>query len=106
MSTDEKGRFTVPGKAYHDGQWRVAVQGGTYSDYAATAGPSDYVDVRYLTAISDYFAAPDPVRKSATVTVQGMLGGRPGDRSRLARRRRNASATPRTARRRPEGDAP
>lgn len=72
-STDEQGRFTATGTAYHDGYWRVAVQGGTYSDYAATAGPSDYVDVRYLTRILDYNAAPEPVRKGGTVTVQGML---------------------------------
>ncbi|WP_141580175.1 hypothetical protein [Actinomadura sp. WMMA1423] len=70
-STDEQGRFNVTGKAYHDGYWRVAVQGG--GDYTATAGPSDFVDVRYLTRILDYFAAPDPVRKGATVTLQGML---------------------------------
>lgn len=73
MSTDEQGRFTVTGKAYSDGYWRVAVQGGSYSNYAATAGPSDYIDVRYLTRILDYNASPEPVRKGGTVTVQGML---------------------------------
>ncbi|WP_242907932.1 hypothetical protein [Actinomadura terrae] len=71
-STDEQGRFTATGTAYHDGYWRVAVQGDG-SDYATTAGPSDYVDVRYLTRILDYNASPEPVRKGGTVTLQGML---------------------------------
>lgn len=50
-STDEQGRFTATDTAYHDGYWRVAVQGGTgrayYPGCAAHAKVyrDDYVDV-------------------------------------------------------------
>jgi hypothetical protein len=69
--TDANGYFTVPATATGDGYWRAtAAPGGSY---LPSTGSTDYVDVRYRTAISSFNASPEPIKKGKRLTVAGTL---------------------------------
>ncbi|GAA3986507.1 hypothetical protein GCM10023085_80790 [Actinomadura viridis] len=79
--TGADGRLILSGTATRDGYWRARYDGGPYMGGGGTtvgtdepsSGWADHVDVRYATRISSFNASPEPVRKGATITVQGRL---------------------------------
>lgn len=80
-TTSSTGAFSVGAPAARDGYWRVRYAGS--SAYRPAMSGADFVDARYRTAITSFNAAPEPVRKGRTLTVQGKLsryvgGWKPG----------------------------
>ncbi|MBC6468452.1 hypothetical protein [Actinomadura alba] len=74
--TNQDGYFSTPVTAERDGHWRVRYFGSStdqVGDDLPSVSGTDYVDVKYRTAISSFNAAPEPVRKGATITVGGTL---------------------------------
>lgn len=73
VDPDADGYFKITTPAVRDGYWRVdTTDMPGAGELPATSG-SDYVDVRYRTAISSFNASPEPVRKGKTITVSGTL---------------------------------
>lgn len=70
-STDETGHLATNVVADRDGYWRARFIGG--ADHLSSVSATDYVDVKYRTSISSFNAAPEPVKKGATLTVSGKL---------------------------------
>ncbi|MBC6457136.1 hypothetical protein [Actinomadura sp. HBU206391] len=68
--TDANGNVTFRTSPDRDGYWRAVVD---HWNLVPSTGPADYVDVKYRTTISSFNAAPEPVRKGATITVGGTL---------------------------------
>ena len=64
------GSFTVATPAVRDGFWRVELRTTGGDELPSTSG-SDYVDVRYPTAIPGFNAPPEPVTKGKRLTVAG-----------------------------------
>lgn len=77
-TTNQDGFFSTSIRAGRDGYWRMVYNGLTRDlpwptgDLLSSSG-SDHVDVRQKTTISLFNAAPEPVRKGATLTVSGTL---------------------------------
>jgi hypothetical protein len=72
VDPDADGYFAITTPAVSDGYWRADIQMTGYEELPSTSS-SDYVDVRYRTAISGFNASPEPIAKGARLTVAGTL---------------------------------
>ncbi|WP_067812561.1 hypothetical protein [Actinomadura kijaniata] len=72
-----QGRFGMQAKVTQDGYWRVRYAGGTSGNASsqtpddAAVSPAKWIDVRHRTAIRDFNATPEPVRKGGALTLKG-----------------------------------
>lgn len=73
VDPDADGYFKITTPAVRDGYWRVDTTEMPGAGELPTTSGSDYVDVRYRTAISSFNASPEPVSKGKTITVAGTL---------------------------------
>lgn len=69
--TNQFGDFIVQAPASSDGYWRIRYDGD--AAHLPSVSGSDYVDVKYQTAIKSFNASPEPVVKGKTITVSGTL---------------------------------
>ncbi|MGK5554604.1 hypothetical protein ACSNOI_23600 [Actinomadura kijaniata] len=75
--TREQGRFGTQAKVTQDGYWRIRYAGGTGGNAspgtpdAASVSAAKWIDMRYRTAVRDFNATPEPVRKGGTLTLNG-----------------------------------
>jgi hypothetical protein len=75
VDPDGAGDFTITTTAVRDGYWRVDTSEMPGDGELPATSSSDYVDVRYRTAISAFNAAPEPIKKGRKLTVSGTLKG-------------------------------
>ncbi|TDE39166.1 hypothetical protein [Actinomadura sp. 6K520] len=71
QTTSADGTFDMTTVGTEDGYWRAQYPGN--NEYTPAVSGSDYVDVKYRTAIQYYNVSPEPVMKGAYVTVAGTL---------------------------------
>ncbi|MEV5573521.1 carboxypeptidase-like regulatory domain-containing protein [Spirillospora sp. NPDC052269] len=72
----QEGEFSLTGTIAKDGYWRARYPGSAQRSALPVTGTTYYVDavvVRHHTAISEFNASPEPVRKGRPIKVSGRL---------------------------------